>query len=88
MKKITATVLLLLCGLISICQKATGKITLEQGKQYEVNVSSNIAIAQQAMGQAIDFHVNGTAVHSYKVTNTTPDNTTLHHTMDRLICWC
>ena len=41
-------------------------------------------IAQEAMGQSIDFKVNGTATHRYKVTNTTTDNSTLHHSMKRI----
>ena len=41
-------------------------------------------VAQQAMGQAIDFNVDATGNHSYKVTNTTEDNSTLHHQVQRI----
>jgi hypothetical protein len=84
MKKIVITTLLLHVAIVSICQRASGKLTLEQGKVYEVTVNTNVAIAQQAMGQAIDFHVNGNAIHSYKVTNSTPENSTLHHDMNKI----
>jgi hypothetical protein len=36
-------------------------------------------ISQQAMGQAIDFDLDGSTNHSYTVTNATDDNNTLHH---------
>ncbi len=41
-------------------------------------------MAQQAMGQAIDFTVDASGTHSYKVTNTTGDNSTLHHQAKRI----
>jgi hypothetical protein len=41
--------------------------------------------AQEAMGQAIDFNVDGSATHVYKVTNATEDNNTLHHQVQRIV---
>jgi hypothetical protein len=41
-------------------------------------------IAQQAMGQSIDFNVDAAAGHSYKVTNTTDDNSTLNHRVQHI----
>ena len=41
-------------------------------------------MAQQAGGQAIDFSTTGSATHSFRVTNTTDDNTTLHHEVQRI----
>lgn len=79
-------VLLISCSiaLSSSAQTVTGKLQFEQGKTYNIAIELKNTIAQQAMGNAIDFTVSGTAGHSFKVTNTTDDNTTLHHTMDRL----
>ena len=41
-------------------------------------------ITQQAMGNAIDFTVSGQIHHRYTVTNSTEDNTTLHHDVKRI----
>jgi hypothetical protein len=65
-------------------QKASGKLKFEQGQNLEVNMNVKTSFAQEAMGQAIDFHVNGSAVHNYKVTNATEDNSTLRHEMKRI----
>ncbi len=49
-----------------------------------VTTEAKTTISQQAGGQSIDFNVNGSATHSYKVTNTTADNSTLHHEVNRI----
>lgn len=41
-------------------------------------------ISQQAGAQAIDFSVDATGDHSYKVTNATADNSTLHHKFEHM----
>jgi hypothetical protein len=41
-------------------------------------------IAQQAMGQAIDFNVDATGNHCFKVTNINDDNSTLNHSVQRV----
>ena len=84
MKRIFALSLLVTVAFSGLCQKATGKLKFEQGQTLELNTNVTTAFAQQIMGQAIDFHVSGTAVHNYKVTNTTEDNHTLHHSMNQL----
>src|SRR5687768_7637278 len=63
----------------SNAQKASGKLKFEQGQTIYIEVSLKTTIAQQAMGQAIDFNIDANATHSYKVNNATNDNTTLHH---------
>lgn len=68
---------------ISSGQSST-KLKFEQGKTYVINMDTKTQISQQAMGQAIDFIVNATGVHSYKVTNATEDNTTLHHEVKKI----
>jgi len=42
------------------------------------------SVAQQAGGQAIDFNVDGLALHSFKVTNAANDNTTLQHKANKI----
>ncbi|MFI5134104.1 MAG: DUF6263 family protein [Chitinophagales bacterium] len=68
----------------SFGQKISGKPKFQQGQSIEVNMEVKTTISQEAMGQAIDFNVDGTATHIYKVTNTTDDNSTLHHKMQRI----
>jgi len=65
-------------------QKVTGQLKFEQGQTLEISMKIKTTIAQQAMGQAIDFNVDATGNHSYKVTNTTEDNSTLNHGVQRI----
>ncbi|MEO6612124.1 MAG: DUF6263 family protein [Chitinophagaceae bacterium] len=69
----------LLISVISSGQKIAGKLKFEQGQSVEINMQVKTTIVQQAMGQAIDFTVDASGNHSYKVTNATEDNCTLHH---------
>lgn len=66
-------------------QKVTGKLKFEQGQTLEITMQVKTTIAQQAMGQTIDFNVEATGIHSYKVTNTTDDNTTLNHQLNHIL---
>ena len=85
MQKTTFFFLLLLsAGIHSNAQKISGKLNLQQGDTLMINVEVKQTVAQQAMGQAIDFNVNGNAHHYYKVTNSTEDNSTLHHKVQKL----
>ena len=85
MKQITASVsLLLLMVSVTSAQKVGGKLKFEQGQILEINMQVKSTIAQQAMGQAIDFTVDAAGTHSYKVTNTTEDNNTLNHSVQHI----
>lgn len=68
----------------SFTQKVSGKLQMEQGKTYAVTMQVKTTIAQQAMGQAIDFLVDATGQHSFRVTNATEDNSTLNHSVQRV----
>ncbi len=65
-------------------QNISGKLQFTQGQSLSVNLETKTTSSQQAMGQSIDFNVNATGTHSYKVTNTTDDNSTLHHQVQRI----
>lgn len=65
-------------------QKISGKLKIEQSQVFRIEMKTTTTISQQAMGQAIDFNVDAIANHSFKVTNTTEDNTTLHHQVQRV----
>lgn len=85
MQKIIPLFLLSLsAGIYSYGQKIPGTISLQQGDTLAITVDVKQTVAQQAMGQAIDFNVNGRADHYYKVTNSTADNSTLHHKVQRM----
>lgn len=65
-------------------QKASGKLRFEQGQVFDISIVIKTSIVQQAMGQAIDFNVDASGFHSYKVTNTTDDNSTLNHQVNHI----
>jgi hypothetical protein len=65
-------------------QSVSGKIRFEQGKTMDIDMKIKTTVTQQAMGNVIDFTANGSAIHRYKVTGTTADNTTLHHEADKI----
>jgi len=73
-----------ICLLISswvTAQSVTGALGFTQGQTLAVSVELKNTMAQQAMGQSIDFSASGVARHQYVVSNQTGDNTTLHHTV-------
>lgn len=84
MKKI----IFLFISFLALCavraQTVTGLLRFEQGQAIAVSMKVKTTIAQQAMGQAIDFNVEAAGDHCYTVTNSTDDNTTLHHTLQRI----
>jgi len=84
MKNTIAILSLLLFSMAAIGQKVSGNLKFEQGQSLEVNMQVKTTIAQQAMGQAIDFDLEGSAIHVYKVTNATSDNNTLHHQVKQI----
>ena len=71
-------------GTSAFCQTTQRGLKFVQGQGLEVTMNLKSTIAQEAMGQSIDFNIDGIATHLFKVTNTTSDNTTLHHTMKRI----
>ncbi len=85
MKRITTSFFFLFAiSTIVVAQKVNGKLKFEQGQTLEVSMKVKTTISQQAMGQAIDFNVDATGDHSYKITNTTEDNTTLNHKVQHI----
>jgi hypothetical protein len=85
MKKYSLISLLLLACYPAFNQKVSGNLKFEQGQEILINMQVKSTIAQQAMGQAIDFSIDATGDHQYKVTNTTEDNHTLNHQVNRIL---
>src|SRR5687767_13164551 len=84
MKRIIPFILLFIYLPDVIAQKISSRLTFDQGQVFHIDLELKTTIAQQAMGQAIDFTVDARALHDYKVTNSTEDNTTLHHKIKRV----
>ncbi|MEO7922547.1 MAG: DUF6263 family protein [Chitinophagaceae bacterium] len=76
--------LLILLQIVSSGQKVSGRLKFEQGQTLGIQMQLKTTIAQQAMGQAIDFNVDAAGTHSYKITNGTDDNSTLHHQVQHI----
>lgn len=66
----------------AFAQKTNSRLKFEQGQVIDILLEVKTTISQQAMGQAIDFNMAAAGGHSYKVTNTTEDNSTLHHQVE------
>ena len=84
MKKTILFFCCLLYFTFSYAQTVSNKLKFNQGQDLQVVMTTKTTVAQEAMGQVIDFNVDGTATHSYTVTNTTEDNSTLNHKMKRI----
>lgn len=65
-------------------QNISPSLKFSQGQTITIRLDLESKVAQQAMSQAIDFEVKATAVHSFKVTNATAENTTLHHELNSI----
>ncbi|HUR65269.1 MAG TPA: hypothetical protein VMZ03_02880, partial [Chitinophagaceae bacterium] len=85
MKKLICLSCFFSISFFSFSQKVRSKLKFEQGQSLNIVLDLKTTIAQQAMGQAIDFTVNATGTHSYKITNTNDDNSTLKHQVDRIV---
>ena len=83
MKKLIVLAFLILT-VSCLHSQVPGRLQFEQGQVFDIDLNLKTTIAQQAMGQSIDFNIEANAAHQYKVTNSTPDNTTLHHQVKRI----
>src|SRR5688572_5280586 len=84
MKIILTAAFLLSATFISFSQPINDRLRFEQGQTVSITQQIKSHITQQAGGQAIDFTIDATGEHAYKVTNATTDNNTLHHQFLRL----
>lgn len=68
----------------SFSQKINGRLSFEQGQILSITTQLKTSISQQAGGQVIDFSLDASGERTYKVTNATADNSTLHHQLQRI----
>jgi hypothetical protein len=84
MKHLIAVFILLVTFLHGKTQMVSSRLKFEQGQALQIQLTLKTTIAQQAMGQAIDFNIDANAAHRYTITNSTEDNTTLHHNVKHI----
>jgi Family of unknown function (DUF6263) len=84
MKKTIVILTSFLFAAMANSQKVSGKLKFKQGQVFEIALETKTTISQEAMGQAIDLKVDGVGMHTYKATNTTGDNSTLHHEVKKI----
>jgi hypothetical protein len=84
MKKLIASLLVIFSSSIVVGQKVSSRLKFDQGQVIPITMQLKTSIVQQAGGQAIDFDLDATAIHSYKATNATDDNTTLRHQVTQI----
>lgn len=75
--------LALFVAIIGQSQDAPQKLKFENGQVLAVTMDVKSNISQQFAGQSIDLKIDASALHTYKVTNTTNDNTNLYHEVKR-----
>ncbi len=83
-KYLSAILIAILPAIAGFSQKVSSKLIFTQGQTFRIKTELKTTVSQEAMGNAIDFVSNGAAIHVYKVTNTTDDNSTLHHEVKQL----
>jgi Family of unknown function (DUF6263) len=84
-KKITFVSLIILVSQVNVfSQKISGSLVFQQGQVIDITIELKTTVSQEAGGNAIDFIANGSAAHSFKVTNATDNNSTLHHDVNRI----
>lgn len=84
MKKTVAFILASAIALSVSSQKINSKLTFQQGQQLDVSTTIKVKFSLEMMGQAMDMTTNGVITDFYKITNSTDDNTTLHHENKRI----
>ena len=84
-RRFSAFLVLILLFSVVNAQTTPGKLTFRQGQVLDISMETKTTIAQEAMGQSIDFTINATGLHRYTVTNATDDNTTLHHEVKKIM---
>ncbi len=85
MRRFVASFFFLLFSITATFSQAiSGKLKLDQGQILDITMQVKTSVVQQAGDQSIDFNVDATGNHFYKVTNSTEDNSTLHHQLQRI----
>jgi hypothetical protein len=84
MKKSTLFFFSLCISFSVLSQKIAGRLVFQPGQRINITITLKTTVSQEAGGSAIDFNANGMALHSFKVTNATDNNSTLHHDVKKI----
>ncbi len=68
----------------TFAQSVSAKLSFAKGDTINISMAVKSTIAQQAMGQSIDFTIDATGQHFYKVTNTNSESSTLQHQVKQI----
>lgn len=82
--RLLASLVLMLISFISQAQKVAGKLVFQPGQVLAVNMKSSTTNLVSAMGQELEMKTEVIADHQFKVTNTTDENHTLSHEINRV----
>lgn len=82
--RLLASLVLMLLSFFAQAQKVAGKIVFQPGQVLVVNMKSSSTNLVSAMGQEIEMKSEVIAEHQFKVTNTTDENHTLSHEINRI----
>lgn len=84
MTKIFLSLLLFAIGFTTHAQSIRGKLQWRQGQKLAIQVEFKATVTQQAMGKAIDFSTDGSALHHYTVSAITSNNASLDHEIENM----
>ena len=82
--RLLASLVLMLLSFFAQAQKVAGKIVFQPGQVLTVNMKSSTTNLVSAMGQELEMKTEVIADHQFKVTNTTDENHTLSHEINRV----
>ena len=82
--RLLASLVLMLLSFFAQAQKVAGKIVFQPGQVLTVNMKSSTTNLVSAMGQELEMKTEVLADHQFKVTNTTDENHTLSHEINRV----
>jgi Family of unknown function (DUF6263) len=60
-------------------QKVSGKLNFKKGQQIEITTDTKSLVTQEAMGQTVEFKIDGSITHVYQVADASGKQATLNH---------
>ena len=80
MKKFSLlTITLIILTTPGFSQKVSGKLNFKKGQQIEIVTDTKSLVTQEAMGQTVEFKIDGSITHIYQVADANTKQATLGH---------
>jgi len=80
MKKFSLlTITLVILTAPGFSQKVSGKLNFKKGQQIEIVTDTKSLVTQEAMGQTVEFKIDGSITHVYQVADANAKQATLGH---------